>query len=56
VLTWNGKDTACLKGRSLKLEISATVSRLYAIKGDFKVLAFNQNRLYEAFGTVDEEI
>ena len=56
VLTWKGKDTSCLKGRSLKLEISATVSRLYAIKGDFKVLAFNQNRLYEAFGTVDEEI
>lgn len=53
VLTWRGKDTSSLKGRSLKLEISSTVSRLYAIKGDFTVLAFNQNRLYEAFGTVD---
>lgn len=56
ILTWQGKDTSHLKGRSLKLEILTTVSRIYAIKGDFRVLKFNQNRLYESFGIIEEEI
>jgi hypothetical protein len=56
VITWHGKDTATLKGRSLKLELSMTASRIYAIKGNFKILYFNQNRLYESFGYIEEEI
>jgi hypothetical protein len=56
VLTWHNKDTSYLKGKSLKLEISLTASKIYAIKGDFKVLYFNQNRLYETYGIIEEDI
>ncbi len=56
ILTWKGKDTSTLKGRSLLLEVSVLGGRLYAIKGDFMVLRFNQNRLYENFGIIEEEI
>ena len=56
VLTWQGKDTSSLKGKTCSLEISLMCGRLYAIKGDFKVLAFNQTRLYNTFGTLDEDI
>lgn len=56
ILTWHGKDTSVLKGKSLLLEVSILGGRLYAIKGDFKVLRFNQNRLYEAYGTVDDDV
>lgn len=55
-LTWQGKDTSLLKGKSVKLEMLMTVTRIYAIKGDFKVLKFNQNRLYENFGIIEEDI
>ncbi len=56
VLTWHGKDTSVLKGKSLLLEVSILGGRLYAIKGDFMILRFNQNRLYENYGIIEEEI
>ncbi len=54
VLSWHGKTTQACKDRSLKLELLIEGGRLYAVKGDFTVLAFNQNRLYNRFGTVPD--
>ncbi len=54
LLSWRGRTARELSGRSLKLELLLEGGRLYAVKGDFTVLGFNQNRLYHRFGTVPD--
>ncbi len=54
LLSWHGRTARELKGRSLKLEFWLEGGRIYAVKGDFLLLGFNQNRLYNRFGIVPD--